>query len=89
MTQINRGSPQKNEKHKKEPNGNFRVKDITEMKNSLDGFSSRFEMAEDRISKSDNRLIKNDQLEKRDKSLKMNRASSHFWNKNQVPIYMS
>lgn len=26
MTQINRESPQKNEKHKKEPNGNSRVK---------------------------------------------------------------
>lgn len=26
MTQINRESPQKNEKHKKEPNGNPRVK---------------------------------------------------------------
>lgn len=45
-------------------------KDTTEMKNSLDGFSSRFEMAEDRTSKSDNRLIKNDQLERETKALR-------------------
>lgn len=55
---------------KKNQMGILGSKDTTEMKNSLDGFSSRFEMAEDRISKSDNRLIKNDQLERETKALR-------------------
>lgn len=61
-------------------------KDIIKMKNSPDGFSSRFEMAEDRSSKSNNRLIKNDQLERGTKAL-MNRVSRHLWNKNQQYQY--
>ena len=55
---------------KKNHMGILGSKDVTEMKNSPDGFSSRFEMAEDRSSKSDNRLIKNDQLETGTKALR-------------------
>lgn len=43
---------------KKNQMGILGSKDITEMKNSPDGFSSKFETAEDRSSKSDIRLIK-------------------------------
>ena len=40
-------------------------------------------MAEDRISKSDNRLIKNGQLERQTKALRW----TDFWNKNQQYQY--
>ena len=56
------------------------VKSITEMKNSLDELNSRYELAEDIISKLDDRLIQIKQSEEQtEKRMKKNEAFQRCW----------
>ena len=61
------------------------VKSITEMKNSLDELNSRCELAEDVISKLDDRLIEIMQCEEQtEKRMKENEAPQRCWEHHQV-----
>lgn len=61
------------------------VKSITEMKKSLDELNSRYELAEDIISKRDDRLIQIKQSEEQtEKRMKENTAFQRCWEHHQV-----
>lgn len=59
------------------------------MKNPRDGLNSRFEVAEERITKSQDRLIENDQYEREKKKTEDEQRLRDLWNKiNRTNIYV-